>query len=98
LCKLSICNPVVQTVNNPVVETVNETFNKMSELMYIALHLINIQIQRHDKKMDRLLTGIGDGCDLCTAPREVWNISEVIEDDLFEVDRSIAGLKDLHRK
>lgn len=48
--------------------------------------------------MDRLLTGIQDGCDLCSAPREVWNISEVIEDSLFEVDRSIAGLKELYKK
>ena len=46
--------------------------------------------ERHDKKMDRLLTGVGDGCDSCTAPRSLWNNMVAIEAG-FAMDRSVES-------
>ena len=47
---------------------------------------------RNDKKMDRLLTGIGDGCDNCVAPPNTWADVTAIEAG-FPKDRSLESIK-----
>ena len=49
-------------------------------------------IDRNDKKMDRLLTGIGDGCDNCVAPPKSWSDLIAIEAG-FPKDRTLASIK-----
>ena len=55
---------------------------------------------RSDKKMDRLLSGIGDGCDSCVAPRSLWHDLEAIKEG-FPMNRSFESVQhiwDKHRK
>ena len=47
---------------------------------------------RNDKKMDRLLTGIGDGCDSCLAPPNSWADLSAVEAG-FPKDRTIESLR-----
>ena len=42
--------------------------------------------------MDRLLTGIGDGCDNCVAPPSTWSDVTAIEAG-FPKDRSLESIK-----
>ena len=48
---------------------------------------------RNDKKMDRLLTGVGDGCDSCLAPRSMWTNIDAIREG-FVMNRSIDVIRD----
>ena len=50
-------------------------------------------MDRTDKKMDRLLSGVGDGCDSCLAHRSLWTDLDSIEQG-FECDRTLAGSKE----
>merc|ERR1712013_504032 len=50
-------------------------------------------IDRNDKKMARILTGLGDGCDSCLAPRSTWSDVEAIEDG-FVMDRSYQQIQE----
>ena len=47
---------------------------------------------RNDKKMDRLLTGIGDGCDNCLSAPSTWSDLSAI-DAGFEKDRSLESVR-----
>ena len=50
--------------------------------------------------MDRLLSGIGDGCDSCVAPRSLWHDLEAIKEG-FPMNRSFESVQhiwDKHRK
>ena len=47
---------------------------------------------RNDKKMDRLLTGVGDGCDSCLAPRSSWTDEDAILEG-FPMDRDFEHTK-----
>ena len=38
--------------------------------------------------MDRLLTGVGDGCDSCLTPRSMWTDAEAISEG-FVMNRTI---------
>ena len=42
---------------------------------------------RNDKKMARILSGVGDGCDSCLAPRSMWTDEEAIQDG-FSMNRT----------
>ena len=44
--------------------------------------------------MDRLLTGVGDGCDSCTAPRSLWSNPAAI-DAGFSMDRSFVNVQEI---
>ena len=50
-------------------------------------------ITRNDKKMARILTGLGDGCDSCLAPRSAWNDVEAIEGG-FAIDRNYNQIRE----
>ena len=43
--------------------------------------------------MDRLISGVGDGCDSCTAPRALWHNLAAIEAG-FSMDRSFHTNQD----
>lgn len=43
--------------------------------------------------MARILTGLGDGCDSCLAPRSTWSDVEAIEDG-FVMDRSYQQIQE----
>ena len=43
--------------------------------------------------MARILTGLGDGCDSCLAPRSAWNDVEAIEEG-FVIDRNFDQIKE----
>ena len=45
--------------------------------------------ERADKKMIRLLTGLGDGCDICTVSPLLWSDVEQVEIG-FPPDRNIG--------
>ena len=49
-------------------------------------------ICRADKKMERLMTGVGDGCDSCLIPRSLWTDPETIEEG-FPRDRTLESNK-----
>ena len=50
-------------------------------------------IDRNDKKMDRLLTGISDGCDSCLTPRYLWTDIETINEG-FPKDRTFENIRE----
>ena len=50
-------------------------------------------VDRTDKKMDRLLSGVGDGCDSCLAHRSLWTNLDSIEEG-FACDRTLEGSKE----
>ena len=43
--------------------------------------------------MDRLLSGVGDGCDSCLAPRSMWTDEETI-DQGFPKNRTIENIRE----
>ena len=43
--------------------------------------------------MDRMLTGIGDGCDSCLTPRNLWTDLDTIENG-FPKNRTFGNLRD----
>ena len=48
---------------------------------------------RSDKKMDRLMSGVGDGCDSCLTPRHLWTDEEMIEEG-FPKNRTLENLRE----
>ena len=48
---------------------------------------------RSDKKMDRLLSGVGDGCDSCLTPRGLWTDLETIEEG-FPKNRTFENIRE----
>ena len=54
---------------------------------------LKISFYRNDKKMDRLLTGVGDGCDSCLIPRKLWTDMDTIEDG-FPMSRTIENIRE----
>ena len=48
---------------------------------------------RNDKKMDRILTGVGDGCDNCLVRKELWTDIPTIESG-FPNDRTLESIKE----
>ena len=60
------------------------------ELLKIFLTLV---LFRNDKKMDRLLTGVGDGCDSCLTPRHLWTDEDTIEKG-FPRNRTFENIKE----
>ena len=43
--------------------------------------------------MDRILTGISDGCDNCITPRDLWTDIDTI-DEGFEKNRTFENIKE----
>ena len=43
--------------------------------------------------MDRLLTGVGDGCDHCLTPRHLWTDEETIEEG-FPKNRTLENIRE----
>ena len=43
--------------------------------------------------MDRLLTGVGDGCDSCVTPRALWTDAGAIMEG-FPINRTIEGIRE----
>ena len=60
--------------------------------MCIELNFLTNQY-RSDKKMDRLLTGIGDGCDNCLAAPNSWADLAAIEAG-FPKNRTLQSVRD----
>ena len=52
---------------------------------------------RNDKKMDRILTGIGDGCDNCLVKRALWTDIPTIEAG-FDCDRTLESIKETYEE
>ena len=50
-------------------------------------------IDRTDKKMDRLLTGVGDGCDSCLVPRAMWTDEMTIAEG-FPKNRTLENMRE----
>ena len=48
---------------------------------------------RSDKKMDRLMSGVGDGCDSCLTPRHLWTDEEMIEEG-FPKNRTLENIRE----
>ena len=47
--------------------------------------------------MDRLLTGVGDGCDSCLTPRSMWTDPEAISEG-FVINRTIDIIRETWSK
>ena len=65
-----------------------------------ALHLFTLyypSLFRNDKKMDRILTGIGDGCDNCLVKKALWTDITTI-DAGFSCDRTLECIKETYEK
>ena len=60
----------------------------ISRLIYVLF--------RNDKKMDRLLTGISDGCDNCLTPRKLWTDVDCVEEG-FPKNRTFENLLETWR-
>ena len=43
--------------------------------------------------MDRLLTGVGDGCDSCLVPRYLWHDEDTI-DEGFPMNRTLESIRE----
>ena len=52
---------------------------------------------RNDKKMDRILTGVGDGCDNCLVKKELWTDIPTIESG-FSCDRTLESVKETYQE
>ena len=50
---------------------------------------------RNDKKMDRILTGVGDGCDNCLAAPKLWSDLTAIEAG-FPKDHTLESIRETH--
>ena len=48
---------------------------------------------RNDKKMDRILTGVGDGCDNCLVHKNLWTDMDQI-DAGFPKDRTLENIQE----
>ena len=64
----------------------------MCSLFYSVFQFLDILI-RCDKKMDRILTGVGDGCDSCITPRNLWHDLDSINAG-FPMNRSFESVQE----
>ena len=58
---------------------------------YCQNHLQSLSLFRNDKKMNRLLTGVSDGCDNCLVPRQLWTDLDTVEEG-FPKNRTFENI------
>ena len=91
------CAPLAYNRARPAYNRAPQAY-KLAPLKYNGALLWHINtLFRNDKKMDRILTGVGDGCDNCLVKKELWTDIPTIESG-FSCDRTLESLKETYQE